>query len=95
MQRFQENPTRIHSVGELIIQFAGHSYFMLEKNERFNLPPIKLSYRHDNETKSRILIESATALLYADEPVKSMLKKNLHAYSVNTHQTWINELMLG
>ncbi len=94
MQRFQENPTRIHSVGELIIQFAGHSYFMLEKNERFNLPPIKLSYRHDNETKSRILIESATALLYADEPVKSMLKKNLHAYSVNTHQTWINEFIL-
>jgi hypothetical protein len=94
IKRFQENPTRIHSIGELIIQSAGHAYFLRKKNERFNLPPIKLSYRHDNETKSRLLVESATALLYAEEPVKSMLKKNLHTYSVNTHQTWINELIV-
>lgn len=93
-ERFHENPTRIHSIGELILQCAGHNYYMHVKNERFNLPPIKLSFRHDNETKSRILVESATALIYAEEPVKNMLKKNLHAYSVNTHQTWINELIL-
>ncbi len=95
IKRFHENPTRIHSIGELILQCAGHNYYMHVKNERFNLPPVKLSYRHDNETKSRILVESATALLYADEPVKYMLKRNLQNYSSNTHQTWINALILG
>ncbi|MEN9400551.1 MAG: hypothetical protein RL632_1654 [Bacteroidota bacterium] len=95
IKRFHENPTRIHSIGELILQCAGHNYYLHVKNERFNFPPTKLSFRHDNETKSRILVESATALMYAEEPVKTMLKKNLHAYSVNTHQTWINALILG
>ena len=93
-KRFHENPTRIHSIGELIIQFVGHSYLLKEKNEHYNLPPIKLSYRHDNETKTRVLVESATALLYAEDPVKQMLEKNLYNYSEKTNQTWINPLIL-
>jgi len=94
IQRFQEKPTRIHSIGELIIQFVGHSYYLKEKKEHYNLPPIKLSFRHDNETKTRILVESATALLYANDPVKCLLEKNLQTYAVNTNQTWINHLIL-
>jgi hypothetical protein len=93
IQRFEENPSRIHSMGELIIQFVGHTYFLKIKNERFTLPPLKLSFRHDNETKSRMLVESATALLYAEEPVKSMLKKNIFSFAKNTQQTWINGLI--
>jgi hypothetical protein len=93
-KRFHENSTRIHSIGELIIQFVGHSYLLKEKNERYNLPPIKLSYRHDNETKTRVLVESATALLYAEDPVKRMLEKNIYNYSEKTNQTWINQLIL-
>jgi len=93
LKRFQENPSRLHSIGELIIQFVGHSYFLQYKKEKFMLPPIRLSYRHDNETKSRIAIESATAIIYAEDRVKSLLKKNLYSFTEKTHQTWINPLI--
>lgn len=93
LKRFQENPSRLHSIGELIIQFVGHSYFLQLRKEKFMLPPIRLSYRHDNETKSRIAVESATAILYAEEPVKQLLKKNLYTFTKRTNQTWIDHLI--
>ena len=93
LKRFQENPSRLHSIGELIIQFVGHTYFMHYKQEKFMLHPIRLSYKHDNETKSRIAVESATAILYANEPVKHLLKKNLYSFTQKTNQTWINQLI--
>jgi hypothetical protein len=93
LKRFQENPSRLHSIGELIIQFVGHSYFLQYRKEKFMLPPIRLSYRHDNETKSRVAIESATAILHAEEPVKQLLKKNLYTFTKRTNQTWIDHLI--
>ena len=93
LKRFQENPSRLHSIGELIIQFVGHSYFLQYRNEKFMLPPIRLSYRHDNETKSRVAVESATAILHAEEPVKQLLKKTLNTFTKRTNQTWIDHLI--
>jgi hypothetical protein len=49
--------------------------------------------KHDNETNARILIEAATASLYAQNSVKSILDTNIHSFAKQTGQTWVFELL--
>jgi hypothetical protein len=48
---------------------------------------------HDNETNSRIAIEAATSLLYAEEKIKSILEKNVYSFAKKTGHTWLFELL--
>lgn len=56
-------------------------------------PPQKINALHDNETNARIVIESATSLLYAENNVKNWLEKNVHSFAIKTGNTWVFDLL--
>lgn len=91
--RFKQINANIESIGELIIQFVGHAFFLNKKEHDLIIPPSKIGVKHDNETQARILIEAATAQLYASQPVKSILDKNILSFARKTGQTWVFELL--
>lgn len=90
---FKQINAKIESIGELIIQFVGHAYFLKKQAIEQQFPPLKIGVKHDNETNSRILIEAATASLYAKNSVKSILDDNIHSFAKLTGQTWVFELL--
>jgi hypothetical protein len=92
-ERFQTCTNKIESIAELIIQFVGHAYFVKNQKIEAQFPPSKIAVKHDNETNARILIEAATASLYATNSVKSILDTNIHSFAKQTGQTWVFELL--
>jgi len=90
---FKQLNAKIDSIGELIIQFVGHVFFVKNQQEAFQIPPSKIGVKCDNETNARILIESATASLYAKSSVKSILDNNIQSFAKQTNQTWVFELL--
>ncbi|MEN9998771.1 MAG: hypothetical protein RI922_1761 [Bacteroidota bacterium] len=90
---FKQLNNKIESIGELIIQFVGHAYFLKKQKSEQQFPPLKIGVKHDNETNSRILIEAATASLYAKNSVKSILDNNIYSFAKQTGQTWVFELL--
>jgi hypothetical protein len=92
-ERFQACTNKIESIAELIIQFVGHVYFVKNKKIEAQFPPSKIAVKHDNETNARIVIEAATASLYATNSVKSILDNNIHSFAKQTGQTWVFELL--
>jgi hypothetical protein len=82
--------SRISSVGELILQYVCHSTF---KAENILNPPKAIISSHFNETQSRIVVEAATAYLYAEEPIKKMIVKNLEPFANRTGNNWIFDLI--
>jgi hypothetical protein len=92
-ERFQSTQSKIESIGELIIQLVGHVLFVKEQRNELYFPPSKIEVKHDNETNARILIESATAQLYAPDSVKTILDKNIYSFAKNTGQTWVFDLL--
>jgi hypothetical protein len=93
LEQFQACVNKIESIAELIIQFVGHSFFIKNKKVEAYFPPSKIAVKHDNETNARILIEAATANLYAQDSVKTTLERNIHSFASLTGQTWIFELL--
>jgi hypothetical protein len=81
---------RIESIAELIIQLTVHSFPKIFDNKTF--PPARIREKHLNETNARISIESATALLYAEEPVKKVIESNLFSFADKTGNGWIKNL---
>jgi hypothetical protein len=92
-ERFQACTNKIESIAELVIQFVGHAYFVKNQKIEAQFPPSKIAVKHDNETNARILIEAATARLYAQNSVKSILDTNIHSFAKQTGQTWVFELL--
>lgn len=92
-ERFQTCTNKIESIAELILQFVGHAYFVKNQKIEAQFPPSKIAVKHDNETNARILIEAATASLYAQNSVKSILDTNIHSFAKQTGQTWVFELL--
>ena len=90
---FKQINATIESIGELIIQFVGHAYFLKNQKNEIQFPPLKIGIKHDNETNARILIEAATASLYAQNSTKAVLDKNIHSFAKSTSQTWVFELL--
>jgi hypothetical protein len=87
---YAETKGRISSIADLILQFTCHVY---RNPDEFLLTPLRIEEQHFNETKSRMAIESATALLYAKEPVKNVLLKNLSTFTNQTGNTWVMEML--
>lgn len=77
---------RVSSIGDLILQFICHSYCNSEKEL---VIPRSISASHFNETHIRIATESATSLLYAPEPVKKLIVKNLKPFAKRTGNSWV------
>ena len=93
LECFKKTTTNIESIGELIIQFVGHVFFVLNQKIEVQFPPSKIAVKHDNETNARIVIEAATASLYAKKSVKKILENNIHSFAKQTGQTWVFELL--
>ncbi len=86
---YQEMKGLIDSVAELIIQLIVHAnpnYF-----GKSLIPPMR--FNTFSENNARIVIESATALIYAEKPVSRILQKNLFPFAEKTGNGWINGLI--
>jgi hypothetical protein len=77
---------RISSIGDLIVQFVCHAF--VESHQSLSNPK-SISSSHFNETYSRIAIESATSLLYVQDPVKTRIEKNLRPFVQKTGNSWV------
>lgn len=91
-QCYQEMNGRILSIAEMIIQLTAHKFQTQLKEDL--LSPMRIQEKHLNETNARIAIESATALLYASQPVKKIIEKNLNAFAKSHGQTWLLETFI-
>jgi hypothetical protein len=79
----------VGSVAELIVQLIVHAY--PNYFEKSLIPPMR--FNTFSENNARIAIESATALLYAEEPVSRILQKNLFPFAEKTGNGWIKGLI--
>ena len=82
---------KVKSIAELIIQLTYHA--LLRKNGDQIFAPNRIQEKHLNETNARIAIESATAILYAEQPVKNILEKNLLSFAEKSGNAWVLELL--
>ncbi len=82
---------KIKSIAELIIQLTYHA-LLRTKDDRF-ITPNRIQVKHLNETNARILIEAATAQLYAKDTVKSILDDNIRSFAKKTGHSWVFELL--
>jgi hypothetical protein len=82
---------KVQSIAELIIQLTYHA--LLRKNENQIFAPNRIQEKHLNETNARIAIESATALLYAEPPVKNILENNLISFAEKSGNGWVWEML--
>jgi uncharacterized protein YpmB len=81
------------SIADLIIQFTVHAYIKTDKAQYEIMVPKKLQKIYYNESNSRIALESATALIYAEGKVKKILEKNLYAFARKSGNGWLFELL--
>ena len=91
-QCYQNMNGSVLSIAEMIIQLTAHK-FQTELREEL-LPPMRIQEKHLNETNARIAIESATARLYASQPVKKIIEKNLNTFAKSHGQTWLLETFI-
>ncbi len=80
----------LSSIADLIIQLYAH---LVLKDEIHLLPIMSLEDKHLNETNTRIAVESATALIYAQEPIKSILITNMIPFANKTGNSWVLNLL--
>jgi hypothetical protein len=90
IQHFHRKEGKVSLVADLIIQLTYH--LISEKSDqKFTLR--KLNGKPINETNARIAIESATASLFAEKPIKSIIEKNLLPFSQATGNSWVMNLI--
>lgn len=90
IQHFNRKDGQVSLVADLIIQLTYH--LISEKSDqKFTLR--KLNVKPINETNARIAIESATAYLFAEKPIKSIIEKNLLPFSQATGNSWVMNLI--
>jgi hypothetical protein len=77
---------RVSSIGDLIVQFVCHAYVDTQHTVS---NPKSISTSHFNETFSRIAIESATSLLYVQEPTRNRIEKNFKPFAQKTGNSWV------
>lgn len=90
-QTYLELNGKIESIAELILQLTVNSYRNIFEAETY--PLARIQEKHLNETNARIAIESATAILYAEQPVKNILEKNLLSFAEKSGNAWVLEIM--
>lgn len=84
---------KIGNIGELIIQYVLHGFNKQQNKANDYFPPKRIISFWDNETHSRIVIEAATSLLYAEDKIKTILEKNVYSFAKKTGHTWLFELL--
>jgi hypothetical protein len=90
-QTYVELNGKIDSIAELILQLTVNSYKDIFEVE--TCPLARIQEKHLNETNARIAIESATALLYAEQPIKNILEKNLLSFAEKSGNAWVLEML--
>ncbi len=83
--------SKIESIAEFILQLTVNAYRNTFEADVF--PLTRMQEKHLNETNARIAIESATAYLFAEKQVKTILEKNLIPFCQKTGNAWIMVLL--
>jgi len=90
IQHYFQTAGKVTVVADLINQLTSHIII----DETYKLYPLqKVKDNPINETNTRIAVESATAYLYAKQPIKSILDKNLRNFAQQTGNSWIMNLL--
>jgi hypothetical protein len=85
--------SKVESTAELILQYVVHANFK-NSDELYFHPPLRLqSVTHQNENNARVILESSTSYIFAEEKEKVLLKKNIHTFAKQTGQTWVFDLL--
>jgi hypothetical protein len=79
----------VNCIADLILQFVIHTIMSKDEKKQILPPPKKQQLIYYNEENSRITIESATAYLYAESKIKSILDKNLFSFAKKTGNNWL------
>jgi hypothetical protein len=79
----------MNGVSDLAIQFTVHS---IAKDDIELYTPCRVKNPIANETNSRVALENATALIYAEDQVKNYINANLPHFLRSTGQEWINNI---
>lgn len=78
------------SSADLALQFVVHA--SPEFKHLKQLPPTRLRSPIYNEEKTRITLESATALLYSEPAMRKSMEKNLQAFTAKNENNWVFKL---
>jgi hypothetical protein len=89
-QYYFQTVGKVTDVAELINQLTSH--IIIDKPNKLH-PLQKIKGNPINETNTRIAVESATAYLYAKQPIKSIIDKNLRNFAQQTGNSWIMNLL--
>jgi hypothetical protein len=81
---------QVNSVADMIIQLCAHRLWKMEK---FLFPVITIKEFNLSESQIRMAIEGTTALLYAQEPVKNIILRNLKPFIDRTGNSWVINLI--
>lgn len=90
-QTYLELNGEFESIADLILQLTVYVYRDVLQADLF--PLVCIQKTHLNETNARIAIESATSYLFAEKPIKSIIKKNLLPFSQATGNSWVMTLL--
>jgi hypothetical protein len=82
--------TMLSSV-DLALQFVVHA--SKEFKDLIQVPPTRLRNTIFNEEKSRITLESATALLYSKPSMRQSIEKNLNTFTAKNEHAWVTKLL--
>lgn len=83
----QEAGNRRYNVGDLVLQFLIHATKPLQQYAE--KPPMRVQLRVFNEEKARLTLESATALLYVQPEMRTVMVRNLQKFTSNTENAWV------
>jgi len=92
-KQFEISEGKMYSSAELALQLVVHASKKL--NYLIQIPPTRLQYPIFNDEKARLTYESATAFLYAKEPLRRSLEKNLHVLTAKNDHAWVMGILKG
>jgi hypothetical protein len=89
----QEAGNRRYGVGDLVLQFLIHASKPLQQYAE--KPPMKAQLRIFNEDKARLTLESATAMLYVQPELRTVMEKNLQKFTAKSENGWVMKILRG
>ncbi len=86
-----EAGNRRYNIGDLVLQFLIHASKPL--HQYAEKPPMRVQLRVFNEDKARLTLESATAMLYVQPGMRTVMEKNLQKFTANSENGWVMKVL--
>jgi hypothetical protein len=90
-QLFVVSEGKMFSNAELALQFIVHASPKLK--HLVQTPPTRIQHQVFNEEITRLSLESATALVYTNGPLRQSMEQNLRKFTTNNEHAWVMNLL--